>query len=188
MYKALEQIRQPPQKLKYISASAFINLIKKTVALVFFMSCATPHAQANPEDYSYLNHGIVLSRHAIQEAQDSSPYSFDIDNLSDFETYTLEDAAPYYFEFDAASCHVDPFIDTDKNSDEPSYESRKAMVTCLRNRLWDNDNIPFWIRATGATVLIGAAGSAGKVDDDLKLKIGFDKINAFLRDRLPIKN
>lgn len=166
------------QKPHISSAKGLINFI--LMALLLCPFCMAAHGQPNRQDNFYLDQGLLVSRHLT----DGSPYtghspqpeSWSVTNI---KTHTLEDADPYYFAFDSNSCHIDPFT-----SSEDGSENRQLLATCLKSRLWENEDIPLWIRATGATVLIGAAGSAGKVDDDLRLTMGFDKMDSILRDWL----
>jgi len=175
-------IKTRQQKLKYLSAKNFISLILRASALITVSSSPFSFAQSTIDDQLYLEHSILVNRHSMETFNSDyrQPDSFsDITNLSGLSTFSLEDAGPYYFVFDSNSCHIDPFLSGDKASD-----NRKLLATCLKSRLWENENIPRWIRATGVIVLVGAAGSAGKIDDDLKFRIGFDQMDSFLRDWL----
>jgi len=121
-------------------------------------------------DYSYLNVGY-LSETEPRSNTDLIAPPFSIANPA--QTDLTEPA--YYFQFDPGSCSLDPFT--------PRTDSSQAreLANCLREQLWENENIPTWVKATGAAVLVGAGGASGKLDDDLGISIGFDQMDVWLR-------
>lgn len=176
-------IRAIGQKLTPFSARALVNVL--TLPSVMTLLFYSTYAQAQPTQNApmYLEHSILVSRHTAPNNTYSQTEPnhrlVEIVSASGLQTYSLEDADPYYFAFDSARCHIDPF-----ESNEDGHKNRQLLATCLRSQLWENDHIPFWVRATGATVLIGAAGSSGKMDDSIKLNIDFDQVDNLLRNWL----
>ena len=165
------------QKLTTISARGFINAI--LVATSVFAISTSSFAQQGYQPSVYLDHGLLHNGHLTGSSQ--SHFGTTTSALQYRERYNLEEAGPYYFAFES-HCHIDPFARSEDGS-----KNRKILAACLKNQLWENENIPLWIRATGATVLIGAAGSAGKVDDDLRFQVSFEQVDDFLREWLDNK-
>ncbi len=128
--------------------------------------------------FDYLGSGLLLSTHSIS----SSPRDFAgvslrtpvIVDLRSPGSYTLQESSTYYFQFDPSSCNLDIF------SPRPdSSHNRRVLVGCLRSQVWSNEELPFWIKATGTAVILGTA--SGGLDEDVRFSIGFDELDLRLR-------
>ena len=168
-------------KLNRVSGKSFLKSVLIYLSIYSFsLFC---HSQPSQQETSYLDHSLLLTRYLSDNAVDTTDTLFDSqpfnNTQSNIENGQLEELDLYQFTYIGNSCYIDPFASIDK-----SEENKQQLVNCLKGHLWENKRIPFWLRATGATVLIGAAGSAGKLDDDLKLSIDFDEMDNILRNWL----
>ena len=165
------------QKLTTLSARGLINPI--LVALSLFVISASSVAQQSHEQSVYLDYGLLDNGYLTDISQNH--FGDTTSALQHTQAHSLEEASRYYFAFES-DCHIDPFARSEDGS-----ENREILAACLKNQLWENERIPLWIRAAGATAFIGAAGSAGKIDDDLRLQVSFEQVDDFLREWLDNK-
>lgn len=132
-------------------------------------------SHVNFQELYYLDSGLLISGHSIEVLNGGKASG--VADLSMPGNYRMHDSQPYYFQFDPASCNVDPF-----NPSEDSAFAKESLRNCLQVQIWENDNISYWMKATGAAVIIGLATGSGK--EDLSISIGFDEVDSLLRQWL----
>tara|TARA_R110002073_G_scaffold69125_2_gene171563 strand:- start:1446 stop:1928 length:483 start_codon:yes stop_codon:yes gene_type:complete len=131
--------------------------------------------RSNHGEYFYLDSGLIISQHVIEPTFHSSNDWHGMPNLSKANSYRLTDMQTRYLDVQFTSCSIDPF----KPQPDISW-ARNRLKDCLKTHVWENKDIPHWIKVMGTAIALGAASESGALDNKISISIDLTSVHQLL--------